>query len=87
MTALLARWTEKLAGGPHAGTSYSPPLARGMGVGKQQQGFDYGDEGQHNADANNNGQKCARSSLIQKLQKHFGDVSLCYVHKINGQLE
>ena len=38
MTALLARWTEKLAGGPQAGTSDSPPpLARVMGVGKQQQ--------------------------------------------------
>ena len=30
MTALLARWTEKLAGGPQAGT-------RVMGVGRQQQ--------------------------------------------------
>ena len=28
VTALLARWTEKLAGGPQAGTSDSPPLAR-----------------------------------------------------------
>ena len=37
MTALLARWTEKLAGGPQAGTSDSPPLARAMGVGRQQQ--------------------------------------------------
>ena len=38
MTALLARWTEKLAGGPQAGTSDSPPpLARVMGVGSQQQ--------------------------------------------------
>ena len=37
MTALLARWTEKLAGGPQAGTSDSPPLARVMGVGRQQQ--------------------------------------------------
>ena len=36
VTALLARWTEKLAGGPHAGTSDSPPLARVMGVGRQQ---------------------------------------------------
>ena len=35
MTALLARWTEKLAGGPQAGTSDSPPLARVMGVGRQ----------------------------------------------------
>ena len=48
------------------------------------EGFDYGDEGQHNADSNNTGQKCTRSSLIQKLQEHFGDVSLCYVHKSNG---
>ena len=39
MTALLARWTEKLAGGPQAGTSDSPPppLTRVMGVGRQQQ--------------------------------------------------
>ena len=37
MTALLARWTEKLAGGPQAGTSDPPPLARVMGVGRQQQ--------------------------------------------------
>ena len=38
MTALLARWTEKLAGGPQAGTSDSPPpLAMVMGVGRQQQ--------------------------------------------------
>ena len=37
MIALLARWTEKLAGGPQAGTSDSPPLARVMGVGRQQQ--------------------------------------------------
>ena len=37
VTALLARWTEKLAGGPQAGTSDSPPLARAMGVGRQQQ--------------------------------------------------
>ena len=38
LTALLARWTEKLAGGPQAGTSDSPPppLARVMGVGRQQ---------------------------------------------------
>ena len=35
-TALLARWTEKLAGGPQAGISDSP-LARVMGVGRQQQ--------------------------------------------------
>ena len=35
VTALLARWTENLAGGPHAGTSDSPPLARVMGVGGQ----------------------------------------------------
>ena len=36
VTALLARWTEKLAGGPQAGTSDSPPpLARVMGVGRQ----------------------------------------------------
>ena len=35
--ALLARWTEKLAGGPQAGTSDSTPLARVMGVGRQQQ--------------------------------------------------
>ena len=35
VTALLARWTEKLAGGPQAGTSYSPPLARVMGMGRQ----------------------------------------------------
>ena len=48
---------------------------------------DYRDEGQHNADSNNTGQKCSRSSLIKKLQEHFGDVSLCYVLKINGQLE
>ena len=51
---------------------------------KTDEGFDYGDEGQHNADANNSGQKCARSSLIQKLQEHVGYVTLCYVHKING---
>ena len=38
VTALPARWTEKLAGGPQAGTSDSPPpLARAMGVGRQQQ--------------------------------------------------
>ena len=37
VTALLARWTERLAGGPQAGTSDSPPLARVMGVGSQQQ--------------------------------------------------
>ena len=36
MTALLARWTEKLAGGPQAGRS-DPPLARVMEVGRQQQ--------------------------------------------------
>ena len=36
MTALLARWTEKLAGGPRAGTSDSHPLARVTGVGRQQ---------------------------------------------------
>ena len=41
VTALLARWTEKLAGGPQAGTSDSPPLARVMGVGRQQQGTSY----------------------------------------------
>ena len=37
VTALLVRCTEKLAGGPQAGTSDSPPLARVMGVGRQQQ--------------------------------------------------
>ena len=37
VTALLARWTEKLAGGPQTGISDSPPLARVMGVGRQQQ--------------------------------------------------
>ena len=36
VTALLARWTEKLAGGPQAGTSDSP-LSRVMAVGRQQQ--------------------------------------------------
>ena len=36
VTALLARWTEKLAGGPQTGTS-APPLVRIMGVGRQQQ--------------------------------------------------
>ena len=40
MTALLARWTEKLASGPQAGTSDSPPLARVMGVGRQQHYYD-----------------------------------------------
>ena len=35
VTALLARWTEKLAGGPQAGTIGLPPLARVMGVGRQ----------------------------------------------------
>ena len=35
VTALLARWTDKLAGGPEAGRSDSPP-ARVMGVGRQQ---------------------------------------------------
>ena len=39
MTALLARWTGKLAVGPQAGTSDSPPLARVMGVGSQQQPY------------------------------------------------
>ena len=48
MTALLAIWTEKLAGGPHAGTSDSPPLARVMGVGRQQQGRERGKEGKSN---------------------------------------
>ena len=51
------------------------------------EGFNYGDERQHNVDANNTGKKCARSSLIQTLQERFGYVLLCYVHKINGQLE
>ena len=37
VTALLARWPEKLAGGPQSGRSDSPPLARVMAVGKQQQ--------------------------------------------------
>ena len=37
MTALLGRWTEKLAGGPHAGRSDSPPLARFKGVVRQEQ--------------------------------------------------
>ena len=38
LSVLLARWTEKLAGGPEAGRSDSPPpLARVMGVGRQQQ--------------------------------------------------
>ena len=36
MTALLARWTDKLAGEQQAGTSDSPPLARVMEVGRQQ---------------------------------------------------
>ena len=37
VSALLARWTEKLAGGTQAGRSDSPPpLARVMGVGRQQ---------------------------------------------------
>ena len=33
VTALLARWTEKLAGGPQAGTSDSPPTRKGHGSG------------------------------------------------------
>ena len=38
VTALLAKWTDKLAGGPQAGRLDSPPpLARVMGVGRQQQ--------------------------------------------------
>ena len=36
MTALLARWTEGLAGGPQA-ERLGPPLAMVMGVGRQQQ--------------------------------------------------
>ena len=41
VTVLLARWTEKLASGPQAGTSDSPPpLARVMGVGRQQPALD-----------------------------------------------
>ena len=35
VSALLARWTEKLAGGPQAEKSDSPPLASVMGVGRQ----------------------------------------------------
>ena len=31
MTALLARWTEKLAGGLQAGTSDSPPTSKSRG--------------------------------------------------------
>ena len=34
VTALLSRWTEKLPGGPQAGWT---PLAKVMGVGRQQQ--------------------------------------------------
>ena len=37
MTALLARRTEKLAGGPQAGNIGLPPLAMVTGVGRQQQ--------------------------------------------------
>ena len=38
VTALLARWSENPAGGPQAGISDSPPpLAKVMGVGRQQQ--------------------------------------------------
>ena len=38
MSALLVRWTEKLTGGPQAGRSNPPPpLAKVMGVGRQQQ--------------------------------------------------
>ena len=44
-TALLARWTDKLAGGPQAGRSDirsdSPPL-KVMGVGRQQQPYGRG---------------------------------------------
>ena len=40
---------------------------------KTAEGFEYGDEGQNNADANYTGHRCARSSLIQKLQEHFGE--------------
>ena len=36
MMELMARWIDTLAGGPKAGTSDSP-LARVMGVGRQQQ--------------------------------------------------
>ena len=36
MTALLAIWTVKPAGRPHAGRSDSHPLVRVMGVGRQQ---------------------------------------------------
>ena len=37
VTALLARWTEKLASGPQAGRSRTPLTTRVMGVGRQQQ--------------------------------------------------
>ena len=37
VTAMLSRWTEKLDGGSQAGTADSPPLARVMGVDRQQQ--------------------------------------------------
>ena len=40
---------------------------------KAAEGFEYGDEGQNNADANTTGQRCAKSSLIQRLQIHFGE--------------
>ena len=38
---------------------------------KAAEGFEYGDKGQNNADANNTWQICSRSRLIQKLQEHF----------------
>ena len=42
VTELLARWTEILAGGPKAGRSGSTPLARVMGVWRQQQPYGRG---------------------------------------------
>ena len=48
------------------------------------EGFDYGDEGQHNAVANNTGQKRVRSSLFQKLQEHCGDCDCAtYIRLMN----
>ena len=56
---------EKLAGGPQAGTSDSPPLARVMGVGRQQQDLD-----RFNVD-----QGCADVDImIEQYDKHLSDL-------------
>ena len=69
VTALLARWTEKLDGGPPAGRSDSPPpLARVIGVGRQQ--LQRPNQDKHETHSQHHSQHIPQQPTTQQSHQH-----------------